>query len=160
MLPAGVRCTGIADAGEAVGNGWSKWMIWELDWFDWCGWLLVELWFWVPPMPLGASDCIVVRVVVSERTDGAGDEKVLSPPRRDSKPPFAVRLVPARDDAPCDTAVMDREVYVSWSVETVGAIDRPPVVGGGRPSVDSRGDSLLPREVTLDDLALRPVETV
>lgn len=27
----------------------------------------------------GAAECMVVRVVVKERTDGAGDEKVLSP---------------------------------------------------------------------------------
>lgn len=130
-------------------------MICELDWLD-CAWLFVEPWFWFAPT---ARDCIVVSVVVSERTEGAGEEKVLSPPRRDSRPPFAVRLVPASDDAPCDTAT-DREVYVSWSVETVGAIDRPPVVGGGRPSVDNRGDSLRPREAALEDLALRAVERV
>jgi hypothetical protein len=79
-------------------------------------------------MPLAAMDWIVVRVVVSERIEGEGEEKVLSPPRRDSKPPFAVRLVPASDEAPWDGAVMERDV--SWSVETVGAMDLPPVVGG------------------------------
>ena len=49
--------------------------------------------------PLGPIDWIVVRVVVRDRTEGAGEEKVLSPPLRDSKPPFAVRLVPVTDDA-------------------------------------------------------------
>ena len=50
-------------------------------------------------LPLGGGAtvvCIVVRVVVRERTDGAGEEKQLSPPRR----PLAVRLVPVTDDAP------------------------------------------------------------
>ncbi len=68
--------------------------------------LLVLLWF---APPLGAIDCIVVRVVVKDRTEGAGDEKVLSPPLRESKP-FAVRLVPATEVAACDGAVMEREV--------------------------------------------------
>jgi hypothetical protein len=91
-----------------------------------------------PPPPWGASDWIVVSVVVSDRTDGAGDEKVLSPPRRESTPPPAVRLVPVSDDAPCDRAVMDCDV--SWSVDTVGATDRAPAVGGGPPSIDDRTD--------------------
>jgi hypothetical protein len=60
--------------------------------------------------PLGASDCIVVRVVVRERTEGAGEENVLSPPLRESKPPPAVRLVPATDDARWEGAVTEREV--------------------------------------------------
>lgn len=48
--------------------------------------------------PLGIKDCIVVRVVVKERTDGAGDEKVLSFPRRESI--FTVRVVPVTEEAP------------------------------------------------------------
>lgn len=54
----------------------------------------------------GMDEWMVVRVVVRERTDGAGDEKVLSPPRRDSMPPM-VRLVPATDEAPWDGAAME-----------------------------------------------------
>ena len=43
----------------------------------------VGVWWFVPPIKLdGAADCIVVSVVVIDRTEGAGDENVLpSPPR-------------------------------------------------------------------------------
>ena len=50
------------------------------------------------------------------------------------------------------------ECDVSWSVETVGAIDLAPAVGGGRPSTDEeRGDDdpTRSREVALP---LRSVE--
>lgn len=96
-------------------------------------------------------------MVVRERTDGAGDENVLSPPRRDSMPPFAVRLVPAREDAPCDAAVTDREV--SWSVDIVGAMDRE--VGGDRPStsMEDRRDPSWSRDAVVDVVALLAVET-
>lgn len=92
---------------------------------------------------------MVVRVVVRERTECAGEEKVLSPPRRDSMPPFAVRLVPASDEAPREGAVMDREV--SFSVDIVGATDLPPAVGGVSPSVsiDERKELSRAREVAL-----------
>jgi hypothetical protein len=101
-------------------------------------------------------DWIVVRVVVRERTDGAGDEKVLSPPRRDSTPPFAVLLVPAREDAPCEAAATDRDV--SCSVDMVGAVDR--AVGGDWPSlsIEDRCDPWSP-EVVVDVTALPAVET-
>jgi hypothetical protein len=66
--------------------------------------------------------CIVVRVVVRDRTEGAGEEKVLSPPRR----PVTVRVVVASEDSPYDGATVD----------TVGAIERPPMVGGGCSSLD------------------------
>lgn len=104
----------------------------------------------------GAMDWIVVRVVVSERTDGAGDEKVLSPPRRDSMPPFAVLLVPAREEAPCDAAATDRDV--SCSVDIVGAMDRE--VGGDRPlsSIEDRCEPWSP-DVVADVMALSAVET-
>lgn len=49
-------------------------------------------------------DWIVVSVVVRDRTEGAGDENVLSPPLRDSNAPLAVRLVPATDEAIWDGA--------------------------------------------------------
>lgn len=73
---------------------------------------------------------MVVKVVVSDRTDGAGLEKVLSPPRLDSRPPPMVRLVPVTELAPWLGAVMDRAV--SLSVETVPAMLR--VAGGGAKS--------------------------
>ena len=49
----------------------------------------------------GAADCIVVSVVVNDRTEGAGDENVLpSPPRPlELWPPPAVVVVPALDCA-------------------------------------------------------------
>ena len=66
----------------------------------------------------GAPDCMVVNVVVVDRTEGAGDEKVLpAPPSAPLKlGPPAVPLVPA-----LEFAVSDRTV--SEFVATVGAID-------------------------------------
>ena len=96
-----------------------------------------------------AIDWIVVRVVARERTEGAGDEKVLSLPRRNSTPPFAVRLVPAMEEAPCDGAV---DLDVSFSVDMVGAMDLPPAVGGARrssSSIDERRESPRARDVAL-----------
>jgi len=55
-------------------------------------------------------DCIVVSVVVRDRTDGAGEENVLSPPLLDSCPPPAVLLVPATEDAPWETPAIDLDV--------------------------------------------------
>lgn len=72
-------------------------------------------------------DWMVVNVVASERTEGAGEEKVLSPPLGNSVPPFTVRLVPVMDEAPCEAAV---DLEVSFSVDMVGAMDLPPAVGG------------------------------
>lgn len=95
----GARYGGIAEAGEFVGNGWLNWMVWELPWLDDC-----PAWGWPLTAPLGPIDCMVVRVVVRDRTEGAGEEKVLSPPFRESRPPFAVRLVPVTDDAMCEGA--------------------------------------------------------
>jgi hypothetical protein len=85
----GARWAGIADAGDVVGNGWLNCM----DWVFCC--VVPE-----PVWPLGAMDWIVVKVVAKERTEGAGLENVLSPPRRESSPPPTVRLVPARELAP------------------------------------------------------------
>ena len=94
-------------------------------------------------------------VVVRDRTDGAGDEKVLSPPLRDSKPPFAVRLVPATDDAMFDGALMERLPPSSWSVDTVvGAMDIAPAVGGAPPSSDERSEA---RVSIRDGSEVRPV---
>jgi hypothetical protein len=94
---AGARCAGIAEAGDAVGKGWLNWMACELG--GAAGGV---------GTPGGAMDCIVVSVVVRDRTDGAGLEKVLSPLRLESTPPPMVRLVPARELAPWLGAVMDR----------------------------------------------------
>lgn len=61
----------------------------------------------------GAMDCTVVSVVVIDRTDGAGEENVLS------LPPSvfgAVALVPAPEGAASDMAV-------SACVANVGALD-------------------------------------
>jgi hypothetical protein len=45
----------------------------------------------------------VVRVVVKDRTEGAGDEKVLSFPRPPELTPHpTVAVVPSPDDAACD----------------------------------------------------------
>ena len=66
----------------------------------------------------GAADWIVVNVVVRERTEGVGEEKVLpSPPKpwELRAPPFVV-AVPAFDWAAS-------ECVVSAFVETVGAAD-------------------------------------
>ena len=47
---------------------------------------------------LGVAEWIVVRVVVRDRTDGAGEEKVLSAPRAELTPPPTV-VFPFSDDA-------------------------------------------------------------
>lgn len=122
-MPVGARWAGIADAGVAVvGKGWLNWIDWVVLWF----WALPLL--WPCPAPLGAIDWIVVKVVVKDRTDGAGLEKVLSPPLLDSTPPPTVRLVPAKELAPWLGAVIDRDA--SWSVNTVPAKLLLPTVGG------------------------------
>jgi hypothetical protein len=79
----------------------------------------------------GAAECIVVRVVVKDRTDGAGDEKVLSPWPVLIPPPM-VADVPAADDAPCEGAASE----CGPSVDIVGAEDLLPMVGGWCPSSD------------------------
>lgn len=82
---------------------------------------------------------MVVRVVVSDRTDGAGDENVLSAPRPEMPHP-TVAFVPSPEDGACEGAAS--ECATSGSVETVGAIDLLPMVGGGRPSREDRAESL------------------
>jgi hypothetical protein len=73
----------------------------------------------------GAAECMVVRVVVKDRTDGAGDEKVLSPWPVLTPPPI-VADVPAADDVPCEGAASE------WgpSIDIVGVEDLLPKVGG------------------------------
>lgn len=73
----------------------------------------------------GAADCIVVKVVVRDRTEGAGEEKVLpSPPSRPAEltVPPTVAAVPALDFA--------SELTVSGLVDSVGAADLLLAVGG------------------------------
>jgi hypothetical protein len=84
----------------------------------------------------GAADCMVVRVVVIDRTDGAGEENVLSAPRPEAPYPI-VAFVPSPEDGACDGATPPA------SVDIVAAIDLFPIVGGGRPSSDDRTDRLL-----------------
>lgn len=73
---------------------------------------------WAPfTPPFAAMDCMVVSVVVKDRTEGAGEENVLSSPLRN--PPPAVRLVPVTVDSICDGAWM--ECAASGPVERVGA---------------------------------------
>jgi len=145
----GVRWGGMADGGGAVGNGWLNCMTWELLGWEWCPLLPAEL--LAVATPFGAIDWMVVKVVVRERTEGAGEEKVLSPPLRDSTPPCAVRLVPARDDAPWDRAVMDRAPSRSG--------DRASPVGRGRSSTEERKETSRSCDVVLDLLVLRAVES-
>lgn len=72
----------------------------------------------------GAADCTVVRVVVRDRTDGAGEEKVLpSPPPLELMPPPAVADVPALENAVSD-------IVASPFVERVGATDFLPFAMG------------------------------
>lgn len=98
---------------------------------------------------------MVVKVVVKERTEGAGDENVLSGPCPVLCTP-AVADVPAPDEAPCDCAAS--EWARSGSVDTVGAIDLFPTVVGGRPSIDELKDRWLSLRDEL--LAVGPVGTV
>ncbi len=100
---------------------------------DCCPWVLF------PPRRLeGAVDCIVVNVVVSDLTDGAGEEKVLpSPPPTplELTAPPRVAVVAAFEWAASDT--------VSGLVDTVGAIDLLPIVGAAWSSLETGIDVLL-----------------
>ena len=69
----------------------------------------------------GAADCTVVRVVGRERTDGAGEEKVLPSP-----PAFAEAAVPAPVVVVPVLECAASECVVSGFVETVGATDLLP----------------------------------
>jgi hypothetical protein len=88
----------------------------------------------------GAVDCMVVRVVVRERSDGAGDENVLPPPA----------VTPVR---PSDDPALDDLVVVSGLVERVGAADLLLKGGALWLSADGGGDSLPPTE---ERLPVRP----
>ena len=82
---------------------------------------------------------MVVNVVVMERTEGDGDEKVLpSPPPTPFEliPPLRVAAVPVFE-------VRASEFTVSGFVDIVGAIDFAPMVGGAWPSLEAGRDDLL-----------------
>lgn len=119
---------------------WVGLVLWvELPWWLWCGWL--------GPPRAAPVECTVVRVVVKERRDGAGEEKVLSAPLLMLGPPM-VGVVPSADDAACDCAATERAA--SRSVDTVGAFDLYPTVWDGRSSIDDPNDgSPLPLEEAL-----------
>jgi hypothetical protein len=80
-----------------VGNWCVKWVgfvLWDaLPWWLWWGWL--------GPPRAAPVEWTVVRVVVRERRDGAGEEKVLSAPLLMLGPPM-VGVVPSADDAAWD----------------------------------------------------------
>lgn len=108
-----------------------------------------------------ASDWIVVSVVASDCTDGAGLEKVLSLPRLNSVPPPVVRAVPVTELAPWLGAVSDTGLSSSV-VEKVPAMLRPPPPlggGSGMPMssfeylvdwpIDRKPVCCVPNEVTL-----------
>ncbi len=73
----------------------------------------------------GAEDCMVVRVVVRDRTDGAGDENVLPSP-----PPLLLELsaLPTVIAVPAFEVAIS-ELTVSGFVESVGAADLLLIVG-------------------------------
>ena len=73
----------------------------------------------------GTAECMVVRVVVKDRTECAGDENVLSPWSVLIPPPI-VADVPAAEGAPCEGAVSEG----GPSVDNAGAEDLLPMVGG------------------------------
>ncbi len=55
----------------------------------------------------GAAECMVVRVVVSDRTECAGEEKVLSLPRPELTPQPTVAFVPSPEDGACEGAASE-----------------------------------------------------
>lgn len=87
----------------------------------------------------GADDCIVVNVVVSDRTDGAGEENVLPSP-----PPFplVLRAPPAVPVVPALEGAVS-ELTVSGLVDSVGAADFVLIVGACCSSLDAGKEILL-----------------
>lgn len=78
---------------------------------------------------------------MSDRTDGAGDENVLSGPRPELTPQPTVAFVASPDDGACEAATS--ECATSGSVDKVGAVDLLPIVGAGRPSCEDLTECLL-----------------
>ena len=111
-----------------MGNWWENWTL--------------ELLFVLDAVGCTA-DWMVVSVVVKERTEGAGEEKVLSAPR----PAPAVPVVASPEDGACEPAASE------WALsDIVAAVDLVPIVGGGKPSSDRRTE--------FEFLGLLPVCTV
>lgn len=87
----------------------------------------------------GAVECTVVRVVVIDRIEGAGDEKVLpSPPPWVLNPSVPVVNVPVLEYAASENAA-------SSLVEMVGAADFALVTGAGFSEPEHKDGSLLER---------------
>lgn len=84
------------------------------------------------PCAPGAAEWIVVRVVVRDRTDGAGDENVLSTPLPLLAPSVFVVCCP--EEGACDGAASE----CAASVFIVPTTDLLPIVGGGCPSSEVR----------------------
>jgi hypothetical protein len=131
-LVVGARCAGRAVGGGEVGNWWVNWMV--------CALFVLAVLFCAGAVG-AAAEWIVVRVVVRDRTEGAGDENVLSAPRPELTPHPIVAFVPWPDDGACEGAAS--ECATSGSVDIVAAVDLLPIVGGGRPSWEDRTDCLL-----------------
>lgn len=105
---------------------------------------------------LGAAEWIVVRVVVSDLREGAGDENVLSAPLPELTPHPAVADVPCPDEGAFDGAASD--CAPSGSVDIVAAVDLFPIVGGGRPSDEDRRDCLRLTDEVLTEFPVGTVE--
>jgi hypothetical protein len=104
----------------------------------------------------GADEWIVVSVVVKDRTEGAGEENVLSWPLPELIPQPIVVFVSLPDDGAWDGAAS--EWATSGSVDIVAAIDLLPMVGG-IPSSEERIDRpLRSREFVLIDVPVGTVE--
>lgn len=136
----GARCGGIALGSGDVGNWCEKCTA--------CDVLLLEV---VCDCVPGAAECIVVKVVVRERTEGAGDENVLSTPLPLLAPIVCAVCWP--EDGACEGAASE------WatSVLIVATIDLFPIVGGGCPSSEERIE--VRRLLSDESLYVRPVGT-
>lgn len=96
---------------------------------------------------------MVVSVVVSDRTEGAGEENVLSAPLPELTP--TVAFVSCPEDGACDGAASE---CAPPAVDIVGAVDLFPIVGGGRPSKEERRECLRSIEDALIELPVGTVE--
>lgn len=95
--------------------------------------------------------------MVNDRTEGAGDENVLSAPLPELTPHPTVAFVASPDDGACEAATS--ECATSGSVDNVGAVDLLPIVGGATPSWEDRTDCLLrSKEDALIVFPVGPVE--
>lgn len=92
-------------------------------------------------------------MVVRDRTDGAGEEKVLSFPRPELTLQPTVVAPSAEEAAPFEGAASE----CATSVDFV-AVDLLPIVGGGPPSSDMLTECLLRFKDEL--LIVHPVGTV